>query len=100
MQGTEQMKIYRPSWVEISLENLRHNCRIAKQLAGEHVKVAAVVKANGYGHGAVEVSKACLEAGAEEAAGLGVDEQGYCNVHGKGKWGIRVSPSRLQRMIR
>ena len=47
MQGTEQMKIYRPSWVEISLENLRHNCRIAKQLAGEHIKVAAVVKANG-----------------------------------------------------
>ena len=68
MQGTEQMKIYRPSWVEISLENLRHNCRIAKQLAGEHVKVAAVVKANGYGHGAVEVSKACLEAGADYLA--------------------------------
>ncbi len=59
------MKVYRPSWVEVNLENLKHNCRTAKQLVGENVKIAAVVKANGYGHGAVQVSKACLEAGAD-----------------------------------
>lgn len=65
MQLSEQMKVYRPSWVEINLEHLRHNCRMVKQLVGDQIQVAAVVKANGYGHGAVEVSKACLEAGAE-----------------------------------
>lgn len=59
------MKVYRPSWVEVNLENLKHNCRTVKQLVGENVKIAAVVKANGYGHGAVQVSKACLEAGAD-----------------------------------
>ena len=59
------MKVYRPSWVEVNLENLKHNCRTVKQLVGENVKIAAVVKANGYGHGAVQVSKACLEVGAD-----------------------------------
>lgn len=65
INAAEYMKVYRPSWVEVNLENLKHNCRVVKQLVGDQVKVAAVVKANGYGHGAVEVSKACLEAGAD-----------------------------------
>lgn len=68
MQKMEQMKVYRPSWVEISRDCIKHNCRIAKQLAGDGIKVAAIVKADGYGHGAVEVSKACLEAGADYLA--------------------------------
>ena len=38
---------------------------MVKQLVGNNVKVAAVVKANGYGHGAVEVGRACLESGAD-----------------------------------
>ena len=63
--AAKYMKVYRPSWVEVNLENLKHNCRTVKQLVGENVKIAAVVKANGYGHGAVQVSKACLEAGAD-----------------------------------
>lgn len=57
--------VYRPTWLEINLENVQHNCRIVRQLVGEQVKIGAVVKANAYGHGAVEVSKACLKAGAE-----------------------------------
>lgn len=61
----ECMEVYRPSWVEIDLEAIRRNCKKVKQLVGDAVKVAAVVKADGYGHGAVQVSKACLEAGAE-----------------------------------
>ena len=51
------MKVYRPSWVEVNLENLKHNCRTVKQLVGENVKIAAVVKANGYGHGAVQIAE-------------------------------------------
>ncbi len=62
------MKVYRPSWVEINLEHIKHNCRTVKQLVGENVQVAAVVKANGYGHGAIPVGKACLEAGADSLA--------------------------------
>ena len=59
------MNVYRPSWLEISPANLQYNCETVKKLVGDSVKVCAVVKANGYGHGAVEVSKACLAAGAD-----------------------------------
>ena len=65
MQAAEFNSIYRPSWVEINLGNLKHNCGIVRSIVGEQVKIAAVVKANGYGHGVIEVSKACLEAGAD-----------------------------------
>lgn len=58
------MQAYRPTWLEINLTNIAHNCRVAKAYAQEDVVVAAVVKANAYGHGAVEVARACVEAGA------------------------------------
>lgn len=59
------MNAYRPAWLEISPANLQYNCETVKKIVGEKVKVCAVVKANGYGHGAIEVSKACLAAGAD-----------------------------------
>lgn len=59
------MNAYRPAWLEINTEHLQHNCETVKKIVGENVKVCAVVKANGYGHGVVETSKACLAAGAE-----------------------------------
>ncbi len=52
---------YRPTWVEVDLEAIRHNARILKP---ENAELMAVVKANGYGHGAVEVARAAIEAGA------------------------------------
>lgn len=59
------MSAYRPAWLEISPANLQYNCETVKKIVGEKVKVCAVVKANGYGHGVIETSKACLAAGAE-----------------------------------
>lgn len=59
------MSAYRPAWLEISPANLQYNCETVKKIVGDKVKVCAVVKANGYGHGVVETSKACLAAGAE-----------------------------------
>lgn len=56
------------SWVEIDLAALRHNAREAARLAGH--PVMAVVKANGYGHGAAEVALA-LD-GDAAVAGFGV----------------------------
>lgn len=58
------MQVYRPTWLEINLSYIAHNFRAAKAYAEEDVIAAAVVKANAYGHGAVEVSRACVEAGA------------------------------------
>jgi alanine racemase len=54
--------------VDIDLAAVRHNVRHIAEIASP-ARVMAVVKADGYGHGAVPVAKAALEAG---AAWLGV----------------------------
>lgn len=48
---------------KIGLGALRHNLKIIKSLSGKKGKVIAVVKADAYGHGAVQVSKALEKAG-------------------------------------
>ena len=53
----------RPSWVEIDLRAIRHNVRSIAEVV-KPAALAAVVKADGYGHGDVPVSEAALEAGA------------------------------------
>ena len=52
-------------WAEISLPRLRNNFRAIRQLIGPHVQVMAVVKANGYGHGAEDVARVLGAEGAE-----------------------------------
>jgi len=59
----------RPTWAEVSLTTLRQNFRTVEKHVGANVTVCAVVKADAYGHGAVECSRA-LEA--EGARWLGV----------------------------
>lgn len=59
----------RPTWAEVSLGTLRQNFRTVQKHVGANVTVCAVVKADAYGHGAVECSRA-LEA--EGARWLGV----------------------------
>jgi alanine racemase len=54
----------RPTVAEVSLGALRENCRQARRLVGERVAVMAVVKADGYGHGATMAARAFAEAGA------------------------------------
>ena len=54
----------RPTIAEVSLGALRNNLREAQRLVGPRVAVMAVVKADGYGHGALAASRAFLEAGA------------------------------------
>src|SRR5246127_5153320 len=59
----------RPTWADVSLTALRQNFRTVQKHVGAGVTVCAVVKADAYGHGAVECSRA-LEA--EGARWLGV----------------------------
>ncbi len=54
----------RPAWVEVNLGAIEHNTRRLIEIVGPGVELLAMVKANGYGHGAVEVSRAALRAGA------------------------------------
>ncbi|MDY7102901.1 MAG: alanine racemase [Actinomycetota bacterium] len=52
------------AWAEIDLDGVAHNVRVLRARAAP-AAVCAVVKANGYGHGAVPVARAALDAGAE-----------------------------------
>lgn len=60
----EQSTHYRPTQVNIDLDAIRSNVRNLKKYGLCSGEVIAVVKADGYGHGDVEVAKAALEAGA------------------------------------
>ena len=63
----------RPLWAEIDLDALAHNVATLKGQAGT-AALAAVVKANAYGHGALGIARAALEAGADRLAVICVDE--------------------------
>jgi alanine racemase len=62
-----------PAWAEVSLSALRHNFTVLKKLA-RGSEVLPVVKANAYGHGAVQASKAFIQAGAKFLAVAFVQE--------------------------
>ena len=65
--------MYRPAWVEIDLKAIRFNLRMIKEKVGK-TKIMAVVKADAYGHGAVEISKVALEEGAYALAVSNLEE--------------------------
>ncbi|AUB82387.1 alanine racemase [Candidatus Thiodictyon syntrophicum] len=62
----------RPTRARIDLDALRHNFLVARELAGS-ARLVAVVKANGYGHGAVPVARALV--GAADAFGVACVEE-------------------------
>lgn len=64
----------RPTWAEISLGTLRQNFRILQKHIGKEVTVCAVVKADAYGHGAVECSRALEAEGARWFGVTSLDE--------------------------
>ncbi len=53
-----------PLWAEIDTAALAANCRAAARLIPEETGFMAVVKADGYGHGALPTARAALENGA------------------------------------
>jgi alanine racemase len=65
--------VHRPAWAEISTSAIAHNVRVLKSLMNDSL-FCAVVKANGYGHGAVVAAQAALDGGADWLAVAIVDE--------------------------
>ena len=66
-------KVPSRTWAEVDLGAIRHNIRALKRRAGD-ARLMAVVKANAYGHGAVPVARAALEAGADSLAVVTAEE--------------------------
>ena len=64
----------RCSWVEIDLSAIRNNVAVAKRRLSPGTRLMAVVKANAYGHGAVQVARTALSAGATQLAVATVSE--------------------------
>ena len=64
----------RPTWAEIDLDSLIHNFNVVRGLVGEGVGVLSVVKADAYGHGAVEAGRALEEAGTDMLGVATVEE--------------------------
>jgi alanine racemase len=56
------------TWAEIDLDAIAHNARELKRHVGTKTALMAVVKANGYGHGAVPVAETALDNGANSLA--------------------------------
>lgn len=55
----------RPTVAHIDLSAIKDNILAIRARVGANVKIMPAIKANGYGHGAVHVSRACLDAGAD-----------------------------------
>jgi len=68
-------KATRPVWAEIDLECIRYNIRQVRKTVSQETMIMAVVKADAYGHGAVPVARAAIEAGAERLA-VALPEEG------------------------
>ena len=78
---TERRGGSRAVWSEVDLEAIRANVRALRDVVAP-AAVLAVVKANGYGHGAAPVARAALEAGAPWLGVARVEEGVQLRGHG------------------
>lgn len=69
-----QRNFYRDTWVEVDLDCISENVAAVKNHLPKEVGIIAVVKANAYGHGDVQVANAALAAGAVYLAVAFLDE--------------------------
>lgn len=65
---------YQRVWAEVNLDHIAHNMRQIRKFVGSKCEIMAVVKAEGYGHGAIETSKVMLYNGANSLGVATCDE--------------------------
>jgi len=64
----EMEQLLRDTILEVDLDSIAYNMRNIREMVGDKVAVAAVVKANGYGHGSVGIAETLLTEGADYLA--------------------------------
>lgn len=62
------------TWAEIDLDAAEHNFHEIRKRLNPKTKLCCVVKANGYGHGAVQLSKVYEKLGADYLAVSNIEE--------------------------
>lgn len=60
-----ELSLSRPAWIEINLAALKDNYNFIRSKIKNKTKIAAVVKANAYGHGAVKIAQKLDQLGVE-----------------------------------
>ena len=68
------MKLLKRTWADVSLDALAHNYHAIRNHIGSDCKFLGVMKADAYGHGAVPMSHALVELGAEYLAVSNLEE--------------------------
>lgn len=74
--GSSRFSFYRPTWAEVDLKALRHNLRTFRRSIPSKTKILFVVKADGYGHGALACSRALSGPAGADALGVSSVEEG------------------------
>ncbi len=69
------MATHRATRAYVNLSLFQNNLRLIKDIVGSQTKTMAVVKADAYGHGAIECAKAAIDTGAD-LLGVGVIGEG------------------------
>ena len=62
------------TWAEIQLSSVRHNFEVIRLQVGNDVKICCVIKANAYGHGAVQLARVYEKLGADFFAVSNIEE--------------------------
>jgi alanine racemase len=75
MSNFDNHQARRPTWAEIDLNNLAANFKKIRERVSPVARVMAVVKANAYGHGAVECAHRLVKEGADWF-GVALPEEG------------------------
>jgi alanine racemase len=70
------------SWAEINLDNIAHNVREIRKIVNDRTAILGVVKADAYGHGAIEVTKTLLDNGVSHLAVSMLDEAIQLRLNG------------------
>lgn len=83
------------SWVEVDLDNFTANLREIKRLIGDTVDFMQTVKADAYGHGAIEISHAALREGARMLGVANADEGIQLRISGIEAPIVILGPSTL-----
>jgi len=81
------------SWVEVDLDNFTKNWSEMKRLVGPDCRIMQVVKADAYGHGAIEISNVALKSGASLLGVANADEGIQLRISGITAPILILSPS-------
>ena len=66
--GGQNEELLRDTYIEVDLDKLAANVVMIKDMVGPEIAITAVIKANGYGHGAWQIAQSIMDAGADYLA--------------------------------